>query len=210
MNQIFYNNTEIRLSPASHSQIEHKIVFTELKKKGIFSVLKDIEEGKKNGSLLIEGETPEKILEYFRKNLTEIIAAGGLIQNSDKEILFIFRNDKWDLPKGKPEGAESTEETALREVEEECGISALKIVGHLPDTYHIYPLSPSRYALKRSIWFHMYATVSQPLKIQREEGITEARWVQMPVSQEILSEAFPSIRALVEFFSKHYLRGFRS
>ena len=28
-----------------------------------------------------------------------IEAAGGLVLNSNKNILMIFRNDKWDLPK---------------------------------------------------------------------------------------------------------------
>ena len=30
-------------------------------------------------------------------------AAGGLVENKNKQFLFICRNNKWDLPKGKIE-----------------------------------------------------------------------------------------------------------
>ena len=38
-----------------------------------------------------------------KKSVTLIEAAGGLVKNEDGEYLFIFRNNKWDLPKGKIE-----------------------------------------------------------------------------------------------------------
>ena len=65
-------------------------------------------------------------------------AAGGLVFNKDGDILMIFRNGKWDLPKGKLEIGESIEECAIREVEEECGISGLIIEKKIKDTYNIY------------------------------------------------------------------------
>ena len=70
-----------------------------------------------------------------------IEAAGGLVYNSDKKALMIFRNGKWDLPKGKIELGELIEECAIREVEEECGIYDLQIENKLIDTYHTYVLN---------------------------------------------------------------------
>ena len=49
------------------------------------------------------------------------------ILNSQKEVLFIYRNQLWDLPKGMTEAGETIEATALREVAEECGIDKLSI-----------------------------------------------------------------------------------
>jgi len=65
-------------------------------------------------------------------------AAGGLVTNQNDETLFIFRFDKWDLPKGKIEKGEKKKEAAIREVEEECGISGLTIEKKLQKTYHIF------------------------------------------------------------------------
>ena len=48
------------------------------------------------------------------------LAAFFKVLNPQKEILFIYRNDTWDLPKGMVEKEESIEATALREVAEEC------------------------------------------------------------------------------------------
>ncbi len=210
MIHIFYDNTKIILSEHTSPLSENSVSFAEIKKKGTDDLLKTIENKNITSSITIMGESSDEMLDYFRDHLTEITAGGGLVQNSDDEILFIFRNGKWDLPKGKPEKDENIEETALREVEEECGISGLEIVGTLPETYHIYPLATSGYVLKKSVWFHMRTISKQPLKAQKEEGITEVRWIGIPVEEDILTHAFPSIRSLVEYFSRIYLRGLRS
>ena len=65
-------------------------------------------------------------------------AGGGLVYNQKGEVLFIFRNGKWDLPKGGIEKKEEIEDTAIREVEEETGVTGLKITRKLQKTYHIY------------------------------------------------------------------------
>ena len=45
--------------------------------------------------------------------------------NFKNEILLIYRNGVWDLPKGKIEFGESYEDAALREVAEETGVKNL-------------------------------------------------------------------------------------
>jgi len=42
-----------------------------------------------------------------------------LVLNSQKEVLFIYRNEIWDLPKGMTEARETIEAIPLREVAEE-------------------------------------------------------------------------------------------
>ena len=69
------------------------------------------------------------------KKLTEKIpvqrAGGGLVYNTKGEVLFIFRNGKWDLPKGGKEKKEKMSCAAIREVEEETGVNKLKIIKKL-------------------------------------------------------------------------------
>ena len=58
----------------------------------------------------------KKNLEQFLlKKLPVVFAGGGLVFNAKKEILFIRRNGKWDLPKGKVEKDETYQAAALRE-----------------------------------------------------------------------------------------------
>ena len=57
-----------------------------------------------------------------------IEAAGGLVYNLDNQLLMIFRNGKWDLPKGKLNPGEIIRQCAIREVKEECGINNLTII----------------------------------------------------------------------------------
>src|SRR3569833_145078 len=64
-------------------------------------------------------------IEYLKKvtrSITLIEAAGGVVENDKGDLLFIYRNIKWDLPKGKLEIGEMKKVGAVREVEEECGI----------------------------------------------------------------------------------------
>lgn len=50
----------------------------------------------------------------------------GLVFNLKREILLINESDKWIIPGGTPESAESPKETLCREILEEAGVSILK------------------------------------------------------------------------------------
>ncbi len=74
----------------------------------------------------------------FRQHFKIIEASGGIVKNEMGQILFIFRNGIWDLPKGKIEVGERKEEAGLREVEEECGFTSLTLGKFIGTTYHLY------------------------------------------------------------------------
>lgn len=133
----------------------------------------------------------------WSKQFKRIEAAGGLVINKSGEFLGIFRLGKWDLPKGKAEVGESIEETALREVEEECGISGLGIQQKLCDTYHCYPYKNS-FALKISYWYCMSWNGDGDLKAQAEEGIEEVRWFDKNKLNEFKSNTYASIVEVLE------------
>ena len=103
-------------------------------------------------------------------------AAGGLVKNDSGEYLFIFRRGRWDLPKGKKEGDETPEQTALREVQEECGLNGLKIIRGLPSTYHSFP-EKGKNILKHTHWFLM-ETNQTKVTLQTEEDIEDYRWLK--------------------------------
>ena len=53
--------------------------------------------------VLINFFSEKKCWKFFSKYFTLISAAGGVVRNKKGELLFIYRNGFWDLPKGKIE-----------------------------------------------------------------------------------------------------------
>jgi 8-oxo-dGTP pyrophosphatase MutT (NUDIX family) len=110
----------------------------------------------------------------FLEAFTMIVAAGGLVENDQKQVLVFLRKGVWDLPKGKIDPGEVPTEAALREVEEECGLLTLQLGAFMCHTYHMYK-APKRMVLKKTWWYHM--TTSQiELVPQTEEGIEIVQW----------------------------------
>lgn len=140
-----------------------------------------------------------KLFENFSRAFTTIIAAGGVVENEQKEILLIFRRGKWDLPKGKIEEDESLEECAVREVCEETGLRKVEIKEKLPDTYHTYTESGKK-ILKKSVWYKMTAEKNQILQPQLEEDITDMKWVSQKELDLYLDDTYPSVRDVLHSF----------
>jgi len=133
--------------------------------------------------------------ESFCANYVLIEAAGGLVYNDTNQLLMIFRNGKWDLPKGKLEVGENIEQCAIREVEEECGVSELLITQQLQETYHTYEINGQK-ILKRTYWFEMKTSFKGDLVPQTKERITEAVWVDKEDIAEKLENSFGNIAEL--------------
>jgi 8-oxo-dGTP pyrophosphatase MutT (NUDIX family) len=138
----------------------------------------------------------DELFREFRSCFIYVEASGGLVRNNSGEVLFIKRLNKWDLPKGKDEKNESAEETALREVEEECGISGLEIVSELKPTYHTYYEKSLPY-LKKTRWFEMIYSGDQVPKPQTEEFITKIIWARDTDMSFIVKNTYPSIIELL-------------
>jgi len=134
----------------------------------------------------------------FSQHFEVIEAAGGIVRNSGNELLFIYRFDKWDLPKGKIEHGESREMAAIREVKEECGIEKIELGGALSTTYHIY-MENNKEVLKITYWFNMYSD-DRDLKPQLEEGITKIRWVKETDTELVLHNTYPNIQLLLKAY----------
>ena len=108
---------------------------------------------------------------------------------------FIYRNKKWDLPKGKAEKNENISQTALREVIEETGIKNLSIVKPLEKTYHIFKRRNNHY-LKSTYWFEMYSDYTGKFKPQKKEGISRVEWIGVENLESVLPKSYTNIRLL--------------
>jgi 8-oxo-dGTP pyrophosphatase MutT (NUDIX family) len=146
----------------------------------------------KNDYFYLLCDDAKAYMKAITRSLTLIEAAGGIVKNRDGKYLFIYRNDKWDLPKGKIEKGEKTKVAAVREVEEECGITVSSLGDKICKTYHAY-ISREEVVLKKTHWYKMKYKGNEKLKPQKEEGITDVRWFKKKDMDAITANTFPSI-----------------
>jgi 8-oxo-dGTP pyrophosphatase MutT (NUDIX family) len=157
-----------------------------------------------NGELIyvnLYHKNAEKLEQFLRKKLPFVEAAGGLVYNQKKEILFIYRNDRWDLPKGHIDKGESYEAAAVREVEEETGVSGLEVKRFINKTYHIFKRN-GKFKIKATYWYEMYTEYEGELIPQSNEGIKKVKWKNFEKTQKALSNSYENIKLL---FPKEYL-----
>ena len=139
----------------------------------------------------------KEIMKTLKSKIPVSKAGGGLVYNKQGEILFIFRNGKWDLPKGGTEKWEQIEETAMREVEEETGVNNLVITKKLQKTYHIFKRN-GVYRLKITHWFEMTSDYEGTPVGQIEEGIEKAVWLNPNEIPKVLKKSYENIKLLFE------------
>ena len=131
----------------------------------------------------------------FQRNFTVIEAAGGKVLNASQEVLFIYRFDTWDLPKGHIEKGEHKREAAMREVKEECGIDKLIIEKELETTYHSFYYR-EQLRLKVTYWFLMKTDFIGDLNPQIEEGITKVVFKNKHSVDKALENTYANIKLL--------------
>ena len=136
---------------------------------------------------------------YFSKNFLYIKAAGGIVKNTKEEILFIFKQNHWDLPKGKIDKGEPKRGTALREVTEECGVQKLEIIAKVSKTYHIAKLR-GRYVLKKTTWYEMLCSDPENLKPEAKEGITDLKWINPKTESKIYTGLYRNLTDLLNIY----------
>lgn len=147
--------------------------------------------------LPVEENKIDCVFEKICSEFNQINAGGGLVRNLAGEYLLIFRNGKWDLPKGKQEAGEDIKVTAVREVEEECGIDSLELGNLLCVTHHTYRVN-GEFMLKHTFWYNMEYKGDATLKPQTEENIEMCKWVKGEEIAELVKDTYPSIKRVFE------------
>ena len=201
---IYFNEKPVYLCDAMDAELKEithhpdAVFIDEFSTPAINSLLHEIKKEDFHAGIVLH-DNIEELKKAFFKHFTIIEAAGGIVQNEKKDILFIFRRGKWDLPKGKLEKKETPETAAAREVEEETGVKDLKLKKKIGETYHTYD-EFGKHILKISHWFYFTCNSRQELQPQTEEDISETKWVKTKDIREPMSNTYENIKDIMRRF----------
>jgi ADP-ribose pyrophosphatase YjhB (NUDIX family) len=192
MYKVFVNHKEIILTskpPGKYAEKSLSLKSTSLKK-----IIHIIFKTKVKTLYLIHPKS-KKLISTFKKKIPVIIAAGGVVQHNNGKLLFIYRKNRWDLPKGKVEVDETLEHAAEREVFEETGVKNLIVGGLAGITYHIFKRN-NGYQLKETYWYMMSTNFVGNLTPETQEDITKVVWKGKLKTQKALKRTYPNIDEL--------------
>ncbi len=82
-------------------------------------------------------------------------------------LLLHYESGHWDFPKGGVEEGESEEETALRELREETGISRVKIIQGFRESIH-YFFREKKELVSKDVVFLLAESLSREVKLSFE------------------------------------------
>ena len=200
MYQVFINDRLLQFAPLREIVKSAELI---LKLTGFESsihleqIVQSFEMNKDFDHIVLQSADIDRTWATFCSLYQVLEAAGGVVYNLNDEMLLIFRNGKWDLPKGKIEAGEDPDQAAIREVNEECGIGYLELEKQIATTYHTYPYQGKK-VLKKTFWFSMKTKdTSQPIP-QLEEGIIDAKWMSRQGVAEVLENTYSSIGKLLK------------
>ena len=98
----------------------------------------------------------------------------------------------WALPKGTPDGDESVEETAVREVAEETGLQVRILLPVGPIEYYF---TQQGTRIHKTVHYFLMEAVGGDLAAHDHE-FEEVRW--LPLDDALTMMTFPTERAIVE------------
>jgi ADP-ribose pyrophosphatase YjhB (NUDIX family) len=189
MYKVFVNKKEIILTTVTPKKAKAKVL--PLKETSLTEIIRILRTTRVKTLYLVH-DNPKKLVPLFKKKLPVTVAAGGVVQNKEDKLLFIYRKNRWDLPKGKVDKGETLKEGAKREVKEETGVKKLTVGALAGITYHIFKRN-NRYQLKESHWFYMTTPYEGSLIPETKEDITEAVWKGKKKTTKALEKTYPNI-----------------
>ena len=200
--KIYFNNKPLFLVNELPSEIEEylhheeTVFIDDFDFHTVKAMIHEMEQTKIHRGVFLH-QDPDAVLNCFKKKLTLVQAAGGLIHTPDKSVLLIFRRGKWDLPKGKLDKGENLQACAVREVQEETGLNSVHAERPLCLTYHTYH-EAGKHILKETHWFLMKSEKQQVFIPQTEEDIEKCEWVSIDKLAPYMENTHASILDVVK------------
>lgn len=127
------------------------------------------------------------------------ISAGGVIYRKNNEkysfVLILDAYDKWTFPKGKVEKGDSFEDTAVRELREETGLTDLKIIDYL-DEKEVTINNPDEEPQSKLIKYYLLESKKGYIKIPNIKELKDVRWFSKEEALERID--YPNAKKVFE------------
>jgi ADP-ribose pyrophosphatase YjhB (NUDIX family) len=193
----FNATVDVRKAPLTKADLINHVWVTNAKVAHLTVVLDLIDSKVPIGlrSLVISVDDYQAVKDFLKKRFRIVKAAGGLVRKKDR-FLLIYRQKKWDLPKGKKESGERSRQTAVREVEEECNVK-VKLGKKISTTWHTYTMNKHA-MLKKTRWYSMEIVDDSRMRPSLEEDIEDVRWMSQKEVYHALENSYNSIRFVFE------------
>ena len=195
MYKVFFNRKFVLLTTkiVDHDDETPFFYIKYTNQKQIISALKS----KKTKGIYLYNATQYKLWKKLLKIFSLVEAAGGLVEHQSGKYLFIYRNDKWDLPKVRVEKKEILIDGAVREVMEETGVKDCIVKKNLNHTFHLFSRN-GKYKLKKTHWYLMTTSYDGILQPQFDEGIVKAEWKTKEEIPHLMENAYHNIKMLLD------------
>ncbi|PVY43808.1 NUDIX hydrolase [Pontibacter virosus] len=131
----------------------------------------------------------------------EQVSSGGVVfrqgvSGIEVALISVGKPERWQLPKGIVDPGETPEVTALREVQEETGVTA-RLVEKIDTIEYWYVGNKAGQRVRFHKFVHFFLLAYQSGTIgQHDWEVNEARWVDLHAAKELLS--FKSERQALE------------
>lgn len=127
-------------------------------------------------------------------------AAGGIVVCPAQRTWYILilkdMNGMWTFPKGLIEKGEDPKRAAIREITEEVGIDGLSAHSPLTPIQYFYKRNGT---IKKTVQYFLFtATARIRPKPQKEEGISDARWVPFTRAKAVIGYRETNVPVLEE------------
>ncbi len=150
-------------------------------------------------SITFTSDQKQEMMDYIKSKFKVVEAAGGVVEKDGKNLL-IYRQNRWDIPKGKLDKNEKRRGCAIREVQEETGVK-VEILYKIGHTWHTY-IRNNRYVLKKTHWYAMSCLNDSKMKPQKKEGIEDVKWMTLTEVRASLYDSYRSIRAVMQEYHR--------
>ena len=125
---------------------------------------------------------------HGRRRVRSAVAAGGVVYRHGPDGLEValagrLSDGTWVFPKGTPDGQETLEQTALREVREETGLD-VRAVSPLGQVEYWFAAGPER--VRKAVHFYLMEPIGGDTSLHDHE-YDEVRWVPVQEARRMLS-----------------------